>query len=70
MIPNFSQPLFQSHPFPYYPHLPIHIYTQNLTSLRNISKLILLGNEYFGDTRWGLNVKGKPSAEISKEERN
>ncbi|CAF0980177.1 unnamed protein product [Rotaria sordida] len=60
---QFSQPLFQSRLSPYHPYLPIHIYTQNLSSLRNISKLILLGNEFFGDETWGLHTREKSSQE-------
>ncbi len=51
----------------YYPLLPIHIFTQNLTSLKNQSKLILLGNEFFGDQQWGLNTIGKSSTELSNK---
>jgi hypothetical protein len=51
----------------YYPQLPIHIFTQNLTSLKNQSKLILLGNEFFGDQQWGLNTIGKSSTELSNK---
>lgn len=54
----------------YYPQLPIHIFTQNLTSLKNQSKLILLGNEFFGDQQWGLNSIGKSSTELSNKKLN
>ncbi|CAF3419354.1 unnamed protein product [Rotaria socialis] len=61
-----AQPLFQSRTSSYYPHLPIHIYNQNLSSLRNRSKLILMGNGFFGDGSWGLNTKTGTSTELSK----
>jgi hypothetical protein len=64
------QPLFQSYPSAYYPHIPIHIYTQNLTSLKDSSKLILLGNGFFGEERWGLNTEGKSPLERSKNKSN
>ena len=57
---------FQSLIPSYYPQLPIHMFTQNLSSLRNQSKLILLGNGFFGDEKWGLRAVGKTSTEISK----
>jgi len=66
---KFPRPLFQSYVPSYYPYLPIHIFTQNLTSLNNVSKLILLGNEFFGDQKWGIGGIGKSSTEISKNYR-
>jgi len=65
---NISQPLFQSHIHSYYPHLPIHIYTQNLTALENTTKLILLGNGIFGDKKWGLDGGGRSPGEISQKQ--
>ncbi len=64
---KFSQPLFQSSIPSYYPRLPIHIFTQNLTSLKNVTKLILLGNEWFGYKNWGIGGIGKSSTELSKK---
>ncbi|CAF1334288.1 unnamed protein product [Adineta steineri] len=64
---NDSQPLFQSRFYSDYPYLPIHIYTQNLTSLKNISKLILLGNGIFGDRKWGLSSIGQSSTNLMTE---
>jgi len=65
---NISQPLFQSHIHSYYPHLPIHIYTQNFTALENTTKLILLGNGFFVDKKWGLDGGGKSPGEISQKQ--
>ena len=42
----------------YYPRLPIHMYTHNATFTGNGSKLILLGNGFFGDRKWGLSALG------------
>jgi hypothetical protein len=63
---NYSQPLFQSHLSPCHPYLHIHLYTQNLSSLKDPSKLILLGNGFFGDENWGINMKAKSPIERSK----
>ena len=63
---EYSQPLFQSRLSPYYPRLPIHIYTQNVTSLKGPAKLILLGNGFFGDKTWGFSAIGKSPTELSK----
>jgi hypothetical protein len=65
---NISRSEFKSHIPDYYPYLPIHIYTQNLTSMRNTTKLILLANGFFGNANWGLNSIGKSSKELSKNE--
>ncbi|CAF1520848.1 unnamed protein product [Rotaria sordida] len=46
-----------------YPHLPIHIFTQNLSLVDNTSKLILLGNGFFGDRNWRFAVPGRSSTE-------
>ncbi|CAF1178640.1 unnamed protein product [Adineta steineri] len=43
---------FQSSLSNYHPRLPIHIFTQNLSLIGNTSKLILLGNGFFGDQTW------------------
>lgn len=40
-----------------YPYLPIHMYSQNLSLLRNKSKLILVGNAFFGDRTWKIFKK-------------
>jgi len=50
----------------FYPHLPIHMFTQNLSAMKNISKLILLGNGFFGDEKWGLQAIGNSPNELSK----
>lgn len=58
-------------PFPasldnFYPHLPIHIYTKTIPLNVNKSKLILLGNGFFGDRSWGIPGVDKNSSETSK----
>jgi hypothetical protein len=58
---------FESRISDHYPRLPIHIYTQNLTLTGNKTKLILLGNGFFGDRNWGIGAPGKSSAEHSKK---
>jgi hypothetical protein len=63
---NYPQSLFQSTISTHHPHLPIHIFTQNVTSLPNVTKLILLANGFFGDEKWGLSAMGKSSQELSK----
>ena len=57
---------FQSRLSPYYPHIPVHIYTQNLTSEHNRTKLILLANPFFGDATWGFQFHNQSSVELSK----
>ncbi len=57
---------FESRVSEYYPRLPIHIYTQDLSSIGNTSKLILLGNGFFGDRTWGTFRSGQSSTEQSK----
>jgi hypothetical protein len=57
---------FESHLSDYYPRLPIHIFTQNLSLISNITKLILLGNGFFGDRDWGFAAPGRSSTQISK----
>ncbi|UJR21917.1 hypothetical protein I4U23_024987 [Adineta vaga] len=48
----------------YYPQLPIHMFTQNLSLNGNHSKLILLGNGFFGDRTWeGIATDGKTSTQ-------
>ncbi|CAF2827386.1 unnamed protein product [Rotaria sp. Silwood2] len=47
----------------YYPRLPIHIFTQNISFIGNTSKLILLGNGFFGDRDWGIASSSKSSRE-------
>ena len=49
----------------YYPHLPILLFTQNLTSFKNLTKLILLTNGFFEHEQWGLNAMDHSSAAIS-----
>lgn len=50
----------------YYPRLSIHIFTQNISLIGNSSKLILLGNGFFGDRNWGLGMSSKSSTQKSK----
>ena len=57
---------FQSRLSSYYPHIPVHIFTQNLTSKHNRTKLILLANPFFGDAAWGFQFNDKSSIELSK----
>ena len=59
---------FQTRIGEYYPHFPIHVETQNLTTGANRSKLILLGNGFFDHPTWGIVSPGDTSADISKEE--
>lgn len=66
---NVSEPLFQPRLTPYYPYIPIHMYSQNLSGLKNTSKLILLGNGFFGDATWGVGGTGKSSSTRSKKTR-
>jgi hypothetical protein len=56
---------FESRLFDFYPHLPIHIFTQNLSLIGNRSKLILFGNRFFGDPHWRFLVPGRSSQQIS-----
>ncbi len=57
---------FESRLFDYYPHLPIHIFTQKLSLIGNTSKLILLGNTFFGRQTWDICTPGRSSTETSK----
>lgn len=59
---------FQSRNYDYYPHLPIHIFTQNLSLISNIStsKIILLGNGFFGNAYWHFALPNRSSSEKSK----
>jgi hypothetical protein len=59
---NFT---FESRVSDYYPRLPIHIFTQNLSFIDNTSKLILIGNGFFGDRDWGIAKPNRSSREIS-----
>jgi hypothetical protein len=59
---NFT---FESRLSEFYPRLPIHIFTQNLSLIGNRSKLILIGNGFFGDRDWGIASSGRSSREIS-----
>ena len=56
---------FKSRYSDYYPHLPIHIFTQNLSLTGNISKLILLGNGFSGRRDWGIGSPNRSSTEKS-----
>lgn len=58
------QPIFQPLISSYYPQLPIHMFNQNLTTLKNETKLILLGNGFFGSENWGLSSIEQPSTEL------
>jgi len=51
----------------YYPHLPIHIYTEDLNISSNTSKLILLANPFFADVTWRFVSNDKSPEEISKK---
>lgn len=59
---------FESRIYDYYPHLPIHIFTQDLSLIGNKSKLILLGNGFFRDRYWGFAKPNRSSKEISMNE--
>lgn len=50
---------------PYHPHLPILLLTENFTSLKNTTKLILLANGFFDSEKWGLNSMDQSSTAIS-----
>jgi hypothetical protein len=56
---------FESRLFNFYPRLPIHIFTQNLSLIGNRSKLILIGNGFFGDRDWGIAKSDRTSQQIS-----
>jgi hypothetical protein len=63
---SLSTKQFEARVSDYYPRLPIHIFTQNLSLIGNTSKLILLGNGFFGDRSWeGMISAGKSSTPIS-----
>ncbi|CAF1203569.1 unnamed protein product [Rotaria sp. Silwood1] len=47
----------------YYPQLPIHIFTQNISLIGNTSKLILLGNGFFGGRDWGIASASQSSTQ-------
>jgi len=62
---NFT---FESRLSSTYPYLPIHIYTQNLSLLnKKNSKLILVGNGFFGTRSWNLFEKNESSKSISNQ---
>ncbi|CAF4190366.1 unnamed protein product, partial [Rotaria magnacalcarata] len=54
---------FQNRVSDYYPRLPIHIFNQNVSLIGNTSKLILLGNGFFGSRDWGIAVPGRSSTQ-------
>lgn len=56
---------FESRVSEYYPRLPIHIFTQNLSLLTNTTKLILIGNGFFGSRGWGIVGSKQSSTQIS-----
>lgn len=56
---------FTSRLSPWYPHLPIHIFTQNVSRLSNTTKVILLGNGFFGDRNWGIPTASGSSSQMS-----
>ncbi|CAF4028024.1 unnamed protein product [Rotaria sordida] len=58
---------FETRFYDYYPHLPIHIFTQNLSLIRNTSKLILLENGLYGDPNWRINALNQSSTEKMTE---
>lgn len=60
--------IFESRLSDYYPRLPIHIFTQNLSLIHNKTKLILIGNSFFGDRNWGgFAAPGQSSTKIRKK---
>jgi hypothetical protein len=63
LLPSIKQ--FESRISDYYPRLPIHIHTQNISLIGNTSKLILLGNGFFGERDWGIASSKRSSTEIS-----
>ena len=63
---NNTAPSFRARVSEYYPRIPIHIYTQNIPNESNTSKLILLGNGFFGVRNWDGALAGKTSTKISK----
>ena len=63
---NRSHAKFESRLSTWYPHLPIHVFTQDLSSLSNTTKVILIGNSFFGARNWDIPVLSRSSAEISK----
>ena len=64
---DYSRPSFQPiASSSSYPYLPIHLFTQNVASLSNVTKLILLANGFFGDANWGLGEMNKSSQDLSK----
>ena len=61
--------IFESRLSDYYPRLPIHIFTQNLSLIDNKTKLILIGNSFFGDRNWGgFAAPGRSSTQSSKDD--
>jgi hypothetical protein len=63
---NDTMPPFRVRISDYYPRIPIHIYTHDIPSESNKSKLILFGNGFFGTRNWDGAFGGKTSAKISK----
>lgn len=62
-IQYLSNYTFESRLSSTYPYLPIHIYAQNLSLLnKNKSKLIYVGNGFFGGRSWGFFEKNESSA--------
>ena len=62
---NTAQP-FRSRVSDYYPRMPIHIYTQDIPPQSSPTKLILLGNGFFGTRNWDGSLEGNTSTKISK----
>ena len=60
-----AQP-FRSRVSDYYPHIPIQIYTQDVPPQISPTKLILLGNGFFGTRNWDGSLEGNTSTKISK----
>ena len=60
---DFQSPLPQ-----HYPQLSMLIETQNLTMLKNRTKLILLGNGFFDDPVWNFAFPGQTSFQMSKDQ--
>lgn len=58
---------FESRLSTYHPRLPIHVFTQNISLLTNTTKVILIGNGFFGNRHWGIAVPGRSSTAISNK---
>jgi len=66
IINQTNNSIFQSGVSNYYPNLPLYIFTQSLSLIGNRSKLILLGNTFFGDPTWRFFVPRNASTKTSR----